>query len=71
HATQAIENIRTVVSLSLEEHFIQLYEEAFDRDFRSRMLYLHYIAFANALANSLMFFSKKLFLQKKNVLFIF
>ncbi|CAF2728582.1 unnamed protein product [Rotaria sp. Silwood2] len=56
HATQAIENIRTVVSLSVEEHFIQLYEEAFDRDFRSRMLYLHYIAFANALANSLMFF---------------
>ncbi|CAF3747797.1 unnamed protein product [Rotaria sordida] len=56
YATQAIENIRTVVSLHLEDNFIQLYEEAFDRDFRNRMLYLHYISFANALANSLMFF---------------
>ncbi|CAF3526768.1 unnamed protein product [Rotaria sp. Silwood1] len=56
YATQAIENIRTVVSLHREENFIQLYEEAFDRDFRSRMFYLHYVAFANALANSLMFF---------------
>ncbi|CAF4399164.1 unnamed protein product, partial [Rotaria sordida] len=34
YATQAIENIRTVVSLHLEDNFIQLYEEAFDRDFR-------------------------------------
>ncbi|UJR08519.1 hypothetical protein I4U23_012782 [Adineta vaga] len=55
-ATQAIENIRTVVSLHQEDRFIRLYKEAFDRDFRNRMLYLHYIAFANALANSLMYF---------------
>ncbi|CAF1405022.1 unnamed protein product [Adineta steineri] len=56
HATQAIENIRTVVSLHQEEHFIQLYEEAFDRDFRDRMFHLHYISFANSVSNSLMFF---------------
>ncbi|CAF0902236.1 unnamed protein product [Adineta steineri] len=55
-ATQAIENIRTVVSLHQEERFIRLYKKAFDSDFRRRMLTLHYVAFANALANSLMFF---------------
>ncbi|CAF1394040.1 unnamed protein product [Adineta ricciae] len=55
-ATQAIENIRTVVSLHQEDRFISLYRQAFDRDFKSRMLSLHYIAFANALANSLMYF---------------
>ncbi|CAF3961632.1 unnamed protein product [Rotaria magnacalcarata] len=56
YATQAIENIRTVVSLRREERFIELYQEAFDHDLRKRLFYLHYISFANALANSLMFF---------------
>ncbi|CAF4415630.1 unnamed protein product, partial [Adineta steineri] len=44
------------VSLHQEERFIRLYKKAFDSDFRRRMLTLHYVAFANALANSLMFF---------------
>ncbi|CAF0978121.1 unnamed protein product [Adineta steineri] len=56
HATQAIENIRTVVSLHQEKHFIKLYEEAFNRDFRSRMLHVLYVSMANSIANSLMFF---------------
>ena len=34
YATQAIENIRTVVTLRQEEYFINLYKKAFDKDFR-------------------------------------
>jgi len=34
YATQAIENIRTVVTLHQEDHFIDLYRQAFDKDFR-------------------------------------
>lgn len=56
YATQAIENIRTVVSLHQEEHFIRHYRHAFDAEFRRRMFTLHLVASANALANSLMFF---------------
>ena len=56
HATQAIENIRTVVALHQEEHFIEAYRHAFDADFQQRMIQLHLIAIGNSLANSLMFF---------------
>ncbi len=34
YATQAIEHIRTVVALHQENHFIDLYENAFDQEFK-------------------------------------
>ncbi len=34
HATQAIEHIRTVVALHQENHFIDLYENAFNQEFK-------------------------------------
>ncbi|CAF1305591.1 unnamed protein product [Adineta ricciae] len=56
YATQAIENIRTVVSLHQEQYFIRLYKEAFDKEFRHEMIQLQYVSLSNALANSLTYF---------------
>ncbi|CAF4190129.1 unnamed protein product [Rotaria magnacalcarata] len=56
HATQAIEHIRTVVALHQEKHFIDLYEDAFNQDFKKQMCKLHLIALGAAIANSTMYF---------------
>ncbi|CAF0844949.1 unnamed protein product [Didymodactylos carnosus] len=55
-ATQAIENIRTVVALHQEGYFITKYRRAFDDDFRHAMVTLHYQAAGNAIANAMMSF---------------
>ncbi|CAF0750899.1 unnamed protein product [Adineta ricciae] len=56
YAIEAVQNIRTVVSLHVENYFIELYKETFDRDFKHALKQSQRTAFANALANSLMFF---------------
>ncbi|CAF0756890.1 unnamed protein product [Adineta steineri] len=56
HATQAIEQIRTVVALHREEHFINLYEGAFNKEFKRQMCQLHIMGIGSGVANSVMYF---------------
>ncbi|UJR37711.1 hypothetical protein I4U23_030406 [Adineta vaga] len=56
HATQAIEQIRTVVALHREQYFIDLYEDSFNKEFKKQMCRLHLTALGAGIANSLMYF---------------
>ncbi|CAF3938442.1 unnamed protein product [Rotaria sordida] len=56
HATQAIEHIRTVVALHQEMHFIGLYENAFNQEFKKQMYHLHRVGLGAAIANSVIYF---------------
>ncbi|CAF0788245.1 unnamed protein product [Adineta ricciae] len=56
YSAQAIEQIRTVVALHREQHFIHLYEDAFNQEFKKRMRQLHLIALGAGVANSMMYF---------------
>ncbi|CAF3335982.1 unnamed protein product [Rotaria sp. Silwood2] len=56
HAIQAIEHIRTVVALHQEMHFIDLYENAFNQEFKKQTYRLHLIALGAAIANSIVYF---------------
>jgi hypothetical protein len=38
YVTQAIEHIRTIVGLHLEKHFIDLYENVFNQEFKYKTL---------------------------------
>ncbi|CAF1032346.1 unnamed protein product [Adineta steineri] len=55
-ASETIENIRTVVALHQENHFINTYEQFFNREFKKNMCHLHITAFAAGVAYSLKFF---------------
>ncbi|CAF4433351.1 unnamed protein product, partial [Adineta steineri] len=55
-ASETIENIRTVVALHQENHFINTYEQFFNREFKKNMCRLHITAFAAGVAYSLKFF---------------
>ncbi|CAF0957991.1 unnamed protein product [Didymodactylos carnosus] len=56
YATQAIDNIRTVIALHQEDYFIQKYEHCFNNQFKQTMWRLQLHALGTGLANSLMFF---------------
>ncbi|CAF3842426.1 unnamed protein product, partial [Rotaria sp. Silwood1] len=56
YATQAIEQIRTVVALHQEKHFIDLYENAFNQEFKKQKCQLHLVGLGAAIANSIMYF---------------
>ncbi|CAF3737713.1 unnamed protein product [Adineta steineri] len=56
HATQAIEHIRTVVALHQEERFIQLYEDAFNVEFKKRLRHIHLLALGDAISQSVGYF---------------
>ncbi|CAF3496524.1 unnamed protein product [Rotaria sp. Silwood1] len=56
YATQAIENIRTVVALHQENHFINFYENAFNQDFKQEMYRLHLSAISIAISQSIIYF---------------
>ncbi|CAF0803457.1 unnamed protein product [Adineta steineri] len=56
HATQAIEHIRTVVALHQENRFIQLYEDAFNAEFKKRIRHIHLIALGDAISQSVSYF---------------
>ncbi|CAF3805471.1 unnamed protein product [Adineta steineri] len=56
HATQAIEHIRTVVALHQENRFIQLYENAFNAEFKKRIRQIHLIALGDAVSQSITYF---------------
>ncbi|CAF4760503.1 unnamed protein product [Rotaria sp. Silwood1] len=57
NATEAIENIRTVAALHQEQHFINLYENAFNHEFKQKKCRLHLVAIAAGIANSVMYFA--------------
>ncbi|CAF1034859.1 unnamed protein product [Adineta steineri] len=56
HATQALEHIRTVVALHQEEHFINLYENAFNQDFKKQICVMHPAGIIAGIGNSVTFF---------------
>ncbi|CAF4231178.1 unnamed protein product [Rotaria sp. Silwood2] len=56
YAIESIKNIRTIVSLQVENYFIDLYKDAYNREFRRSFWQTQKIVFGNAIANSLMFF---------------
>ncbi|CAF1523752.1 unnamed protein product [Adineta ricciae] len=56
YATQAIEHIRTVVSLHQENHFINLYEDAFNQDLKQKFRRAHLLSLGNAITGSLSYF---------------
>ncbi|CAF2656527.1 unnamed protein product [Rotaria sp. Silwood2] len=57
NATEAIENIRTIAALHQEQHFINLYENVFNREFKQKRYRLHLVAIAAGIANSVMYFA--------------
>ncbi|CAF3793980.1 unnamed protein product [Rotaria sordida] len=57
NATEAIENIRTVAALHQEQYFINLYENAFNHEFKQKKYRLHLVAIAAGIANSVMYFA--------------
>ncbi|CAF1345246.1 unnamed protein product [Rotaria sp. Silwood1] len=56
YAAESFKNIRTVASLQIENHFIELYKEAYNKEFRSSLWQSQKIVLGNAIANTLMFF---------------
>ncbi|CAF1114071.1 unnamed protein product [Adineta steineri] len=56
YASEAIKHIRTVVALHQENHFINIYEQFFEQQFKINMCCLHTTALGAAVANSLNFF---------------
>ncbi|CAF1332274.1 unnamed protein product [Rotaria sordida] len=56
YATESLKNIRTVTSLGLQDHFIRLYKQAYNKEFRLSLWQSQRIVVGNALANTLMFF---------------
>ncbi|CAF1202712.1 unnamed protein product [Rotaria sordida] len=56
HATQAIEHIRTIVALHQEKHFIDLYENVFNQEFKKQMCRLHLIGIGAGVVNSAIYF---------------
>ncbi|UJR22125.1 hypothetical protein I4U23_025189 [Adineta vaga] len=56
YATQAIEHIRTVVALHKENHFINLYEDAFNQEFKIKVKRIHLLALGDAISTSLSYF---------------
>ncbi len=54
--TEVVENIRTVVSLTREKHFIDEFKSVFEKKFKKTLLMFHLQAFFYSLSNSLMFF---------------
>ncbi|UJR11973.1 hypothetical protein I4U23_016151 [Adineta vaga] len=56
YATESLKHIRTVASLGIQNHFIGLYEDAYNKEFRSSLWQSQKIVFGNAIANTLMFF---------------
>ena len=55
-ATETIENIRTVVSLGREKHFIEEFQRIFDHKFNKTLLLLHIEAFFYSVSNTVIFF---------------
>lgn len=56
YATESLKNMRTVTSLQLQDYFIKLYKDAYDKEFRKSLWKSQKIVAGNALANSIMFF---------------
>ncbi|CAF4225852.1 unnamed protein product, partial [Rotaria sordida] len=57
YATQAIEHIRTVVAIHQEKHFIDLYENVFNQEFKKQMCHLHLMGIGTGVANSTIYFA--------------
>jgi ATP-binding cassette subfamily B (MDR/TAP) protein 1 len=53
---ESVENIKTVVSLGREVHFISEFKHAFGHKFRKELIYVNLQAFVFAISNSLLFF---------------
>ncbi len=53
---ESVENIRTVVSLGLEKHFITEMKTIFEHGFRTTLISLHLQAFFYTISNTLLFF---------------
>ncbi|CAF1281345.1 unnamed protein product [Adineta ricciae] len=56
YATESLKHIRTVTSLGLQNHFIRLYKNAYNKEFRSSLWQSQKIVIGNAIANTIMFF---------------
>ncbi|CAF2623577.1 unnamed protein product [Rotaria sp. Silwood2] len=56
YATQAIEHVRTVVALHQEQYFIDLYEDAFNQEFKKQKYHIPLVGLGAAIANSIMYF---------------
>ncbi|CAF0985129.1 unnamed protein product [Adineta steineri] len=56
YALEAIQDIRTVVTLNQEKFFIEKYETAFNNDFKKRMCKIQIQALGKAMANSFLYF---------------
>ena len=54
--TETVENIKTVVSLGREKHFLNAFYNIFHRKFKDTLFSLHFPAFFHGVSNSLIFF---------------
>jgi ATP-binding cassette subfamily B (MDR/TAP) protein 1 len=53
---ETVDNIKTVVSLGREEHFIAEFRAAFFKTFRKELVFLHFEALVYSISNALLFF---------------
>jgi ABC-type multidrug transport system fused ATPase/permease subunit len=55
-ATETVENIKTIISLGRENHFIKEFKNVFDKKMKKVYLMIHVSGFFYALSNSIIFF---------------
>ena len=55
-ATETVENIKTIISLGRENHFIKEFRNVFDKKMKKVYLMIHVFGFSYELSNSIIFF---------------